>query len=229
MNFRPVMSSIPPVVKNLIIINVLLLIATYVLQNAGIDLVEHLAMYYPESEKFRLHQIITHMFMHGGLTHLFFNMFALYMFGRVLESVWGSQRFLVYYFVTGLGAIALHNFVNYLEFSSIQNAIEAYRNTPSPEVLDNLLRETCLRHRHRCAILSIPGTIILQFILCCRRAVTDGTDKTTEDGYSHCWGIRRCFWSVAGIWDVIPQYSADAALPPYSNKSKIFCYRVRCS
>jgi membrane associated rhomboid family serine protease len=140
MNFRPVMSSIPPVVKNLIIINVLLLIATYVLQNAGIDLVEHLAMYYPESEKFRLHQIITHMFMHGGLTHLFFNMFALYMFGRVLESVWGSQRFLVYYFVTGLGAIALHNFVNYLEFSSIQNSIEAYRNTPSPEVLDEFVK-----------------------------------------------------------------------------------------
>lgn len=74
--------------------------------------------------------------MHGGIWHLFFNMFALYMFGRVLESVWGSQRFLVYYFVTGLGAIVLHNFVNYLEFNSIQNAIEAFRNTPSPELLD---------------------------------------------------------------------------------------------
>lgn len=136
MNYRPAMSSIPPVVKNLIIINILLLVATFVLQNAGIDLVEHLAMYYPGSEKFRLHQIITHMFMHGGIWHLFFNMFALYMFGRVLESVWGSQRFLVYYFVTGLGAIVLHNFVNYLEFNSIQNAIEAFRNTPSPELLD---------------------------------------------------------------------------------------------
>lgn len=136
MNYRPAMSSIPPVVKNLIIINILLLIATFVLQNAGIDLVEHLAMYYPESEKFRLHQIVTHMFMHGGIWHLFFNMFALYMFGRVLESVWGSQRFLIYYFVTGLGAIVLHNFVNYLEFNSIQNSIEAFRNTPSPELLD---------------------------------------------------------------------------------------------
>lgn len=136
MNYRPAMNSIPPVVKNLIIINILLLVATFVLQNAGIDLVEHLAMYYPGSEKFRLHQVITHMFMHGGIWHLFFNMFALYMFGRVLESVWGSQRFLVYYFVTGLGAIVLHNFVNYLEFNSIQNAIEAFRNTPSPELLD---------------------------------------------------------------------------------------------
>jgi membrane associated rhomboid family serine protease len=140
MNYRPDMSSIPPVVKNLIIINVLLLIATYMLQNAGVDLVEHLGMHYPASDKFRLHQIITHMFMHGGLTHLFFNMFALYMFGRVLESVWGSKRFLVYYFVTGLGAIALHNFVNYIEFSSIQNTIEAYQNTPSPEILDQFVK-----------------------------------------------------------------------------------------
>lgn len=140
MNYRPLMSSIPPVVKNLIIINVLLLFATYVLQNAGIDLVEHLGMFYPASEKFRLHQVITHMFMHGGLTHLFFNMFALYMFGRVLESVWGSQRFLIYYFVTGLGAIALHNFVNYLEFSSMQSSIEAFRNTPSPELLDQFVK-----------------------------------------------------------------------------------------
>lgn len=140
MNYRPVMSSIPPVVKNLIIINVLLLLATFILRNAGIDLVEHLGMYYPASEKFRLHQIITHMFMHGGLTHLFFNMFALYMFGRVLESVWGSKRFMVYYFVTGLGAIVLHNFVNYLEFSSIQNSIEAFRNTPSPELLDQFVK-----------------------------------------------------------------------------------------
>lgn len=134
------MSSIPPVVKNLIIINVLLLLATYMLQNAGIDLVAHLGMHYPASEKFRLHQIITHMFMHGGLTHLFFNMFALFMFGRVLESVWGSQRFLLYYFVTGLGAIALHTFVNFLEFNSIQNTIEAFRNTPSPEILDQFVR-----------------------------------------------------------------------------------------
>ncbi|SHF10899.1 Rhomboid family protein [Mariniphaga anaerophila] len=139
MNYRPVMNQIPPVVKNLIIINVLLLFATWVLGGRGIDLVEYLGMHYPGSDKFMLHQIITHMFMHGGITHLFFNMFALWMFGRVLESVWGSQRFLVYYFVTGLGAVALHTFVNYLEISSMQHTIEAFRNTPSPEILDQFV------------------------------------------------------------------------------------------
>ena len=139
MNYRPVMSNIPPVVKNLIIINVLLLLATWIFQSAGIDLVRYLGMHYPGSDRFMLHQIVTHMFMHGGIAHLFFNMFALWMFGRVLESVWGSQRFLIYYFVTGLGAVALHMFVNYLEISSMQSAIEAFRNTPSPEILDQFV------------------------------------------------------------------------------------------
>jgi len=79
------------------------------------------------------------MFMHGGFTHILFNMFALYMFGRVLESVWGPKRFLIYYIVTGVGAIVIHTFVNYLELSSIQNAIEAFRNTPSPELLNRFV------------------------------------------------------------------------------------------
>jgi membrane associated rhomboid family serine protease len=136
MNYRPLLNNIPPVVKNLIIINVLFMLATWVLKGMGIDLVEMFGMHYPGSEKFRLHQVFTYMFMHGGLTHIFFNMFALYMFGRVLESVWGPKRFLIYYIVTGLGALVLHTFVNYLDFNSIQNTIEAFRNTPSPEILE---------------------------------------------------------------------------------------------
>ncbi len=141
MNYRSVLNSIPPVVKNLIIINVLFFIATWVVQNMGIDLVEIMGMHNPGSDKFMLHQVFTHMFMHGGLTHIFFNMFALYMFGRVLEGVWGSKRFLTYYIVTGLGAIALHTFVNYLEFNSMQNTIEAFRNTPAPEILDQFVNK----------------------------------------------------------------------------------------
>ena len=96
MNYRPAFNAIPIVVKNLIIINVLMLLATYGFEQMGINLYTILGLHFPLSEKFRLHQIFTHMFMHGGLTHLFFNMFALYMFGRVLESVWGPKRFLTY-------------------------------------------------------------------------------------------------------------------------------------
>ena len=118
MNYRPAF-NMPPVVKNLILANVVFLIATFVLEQMNIDLYTILGLHFPLSEKFRLHQIFTHMFMHGGLTHIFFNMFALYMFGRVLESVWGPKRFLIYYLVTGLGAAALHSFVNFLEYESV--------------------------------------------------------------------------------------------------------------
>lgn len=118
MNYRPAF-NMPPVVKNLILANVVFLIATFVLEQMNIDLYTILGLHFPLSEKFRLHQIFTHMFMHGGLTHIFFNMFALYMFGRVLENVWGPKRFLIYYLVTGLGAAALHSFVNFLEYESV--------------------------------------------------------------------------------------------------------------
>jgi len=139
--YRPLFRDTPAVVKNLIIINVLMLLATFILEKTGIDLTQKLGMHYPGSEKFRFYQIVTHMFMHGGLAHLFFNMFALWMFGRVLESVWGPRRFLVYYFVTGLGAVALHTFVNYLEISSMQHTITAFNNTPAPEILEKFVNK----------------------------------------------------------------------------------------
>ncbi len=127
--------SIPLVVKNLLIINILMMFASFALSSSmDIQLTRILGLYYFQSELFQPYQFITHMFMHGGLAHLFFNMFALWMFGRVLESVWGSQRFLIYYFVTGLGAAALHTFVNHIEISSMDSAAKAFINTPSPEL-----------------------------------------------------------------------------------------------
>ncbi|WP_297086881.1 rhomboid family intramembrane serine protease [uncultured Draconibacterium sp.] len=117
MNYRPSL-NMPPVVKNLILANVLFFVVTMVMQQTGTDLYKILGLYFPASDNFRLHQMFTHMFMHGSLGHIFFNMFALFMFGRVLESVWGPRRFLIFYLVTGLGAAVLHTLVNYFEYQS---------------------------------------------------------------------------------------------------------------
>ncbi|MFM1932116.1 MAG: hypothetical protein RL226_1419 [Bacteroidota bacterium] len=111
------MQPLTPVIKNIIIINVLLYLATLALGGNinGLPLLTaKLGGYYPASPMFQPWQIITHMFMHDhhGFTHIFFNMFALYMFGSTLERVWGAKRFLIYYTVTGLGAFFLHQFVN---------------------------------------------------------------------------------------------------------------------
>ena len=106
------MLRITQVVKHLLIINVVLyFIARLIFPALG----NYLALYYPALPEFQPYQIVTHMFMHGGTTHLFFNMFALFMFGPPLESLWGAKRFLFYYFFTGFGALALYLFVNYLE------------------------------------------------------------------------------------------------------------------
>lgn len=102
MNFQ-----LPPVVKNLLILNVLFFGATYVLRNAGIDLEYILGAFYFDSQFFRVWQLISYMFMHGNFQHIFFNMFALFMFGRVLEERWGAKRFINFYLITGLGAVAL--------------------------------------------------------------------------------------------------------------------------
>ena len=109
--------NLPPVVRDLIIINAIMLVLMYVTKAIwGTDLNGILGIYYPKSEYFRYYQIVTHMFMHGGFLHLFFNMFALYMFGGILEHVWGPRRFLVYYLITGLGAAFTHELVQGIQY-----------------------------------------------------------------------------------------------------------------
>jgi len=107
--------NIPPVVKNLLIINVLMFLATFALQQ-NMDIRTELGLYNFKSEHFRPYQIVTYMFMHGDFFHLLFNMFALVMFGSILERIWGAKRFLIFYFVTGIGAVVLYSIVNYIEY-----------------------------------------------------------------------------------------------------------------
>lgn len=141
-NFRPNMMSIPPVVKNLLIINVLFFIGDSFFQTIiGEDPVKLFGLYFIKSEYFRPWQYITSMFMHGGFTHLFFNMFALFMFGRILEQVWGAKRFLIYYFACGLGAAAIHTLVIWVDYSSMNSAFIAFKNTPSPTLLADFLAD----------------------------------------------------------------------------------------
>ena len=124
-NYRPsFLNSIPPVVKNIIAINIVLWLATIVAPGffakwgVNVDLTDILGMHYWASTKFSPAQLVTYMFMHGGFNHIFFNMFALYMFGGVLEQMWGPKRFLFYYLVTGVGAGIIQQLFWMVEFQS---------------------------------------------------------------------------------------------------------------
>ena len=110
------LSSIPPIVKNLIIINALILLATQV-ESFRLPMYEYLALFYPQSPFFKPHQLLTHMFMHSDFWHLFFNMYALWIFGSPLERTWGSKRFLLFYLVTGIGAALFYILVQWVQIT----------------------------------------------------------------------------------------------------------------
>lgn len=111
----------PPVVKNLVIANCIVLLATSLLPFGG-EITRLFALFNPESPFFHSYQVVSYMFLHGGLEHLFFNMFALWMFGRTLEQEIGSQRFLTYYLVCGIGAALLQLLVAWLEYNYMVGA-----------------------------------------------------------------------------------------------------------
>ena len=107
---------LPPVVKNLLIINVLLYLATFTMNRFHIDLTDYLGLHFFMASDFKAYQLITYMFMHGNFEHLFFNMFALWMFGNTLENMWGSKRFLLFYMVCGIGAGLCQEVVQYIQY-----------------------------------------------------------------------------------------------------------------
>ena len=123
------MNNMPTVTKNLLIINFLAFVATWVLQLRGIDLTSLLGLHFFLASDFHFYQFVTYMFLHGGLTHIFFNMFALWMFGSVIERVWGPRKFLFYYICCGIGAGFAQELVQYANYVMSDLAAYQYVNT----------------------------------------------------------------------------------------------------
>jgi membrane associated rhomboid family serine protease len=123
-----------PVVQNIIIANILMFIAFKVGGAFDINLNRILGLYFPKSDSFMPIQILSHMFMHANFMHIFFNMYALYIFGQALENVWGPKRFLIYYLVSGLGAALVYESVIAFEYHNLAKLI-------SPEALQTVIKE----------------------------------------------------------------------------------------
>ncbi len=130
---------LPVVTKNIIIINVILYIATELLRSRGIDLVAYLGLHHHLASDFRPHQFITYIFMHGNLAHLAFNMFGVYIFGQVLEQVWGPKRYLNFYILTGLGAALAQYLILVYQVSQMRSMTEFTNHGSTPLVTDEML------------------------------------------------------------------------------------------
>jgi membrane associated rhomboid family serine protease len=115
---------LPTVTKNIIIINVVLFALKLILA-PNVNLDDYLGLHYYLAPSFKLHQFVTYIFMHGNLSHLFFNMFGVYMFGQVLEQVWGPRRYLIFYIVTGLGAALTQYVILHVQMSELLESINA--------------------------------------------------------------------------------------------------------
>ena len=112
------MNNMPPITKNLLIINVLAFFATWVFEKQGLDLTATVGLHFFMAKDFSFYQLVTYLFMHGSFMHLFFNMFAVWMFGTVMERVWGPKRFLIYYLVCGIGAGIIQEGVQYINYAN---------------------------------------------------------------------------------------------------------------
>ena len=137
-NYEPINRNFPPVIKNLIIINALCWLASMTLPRVlNVDIVELFGLHYWGSEAFKPYQLVTYMFLHdtSSFSHLLFNMFGLWMFGKDIELFWGKNRFLIFYFVTGIGAGIIQELVWYIDLSKAAEAFNMYASTKDINLL----------------------------------------------------------------------------------------------
>lgn len=128
-------SFLPVVVKNLLIINGIMFLADIALARFGVNLSEILGLHFFMSSAFRPWQLVTYMFMHANFSHLFFNMFALWMFGNTLENIWGAKRFLIYYLLCGLGAALIQEGVQFIQMQFYSEQVLDYVSAYGADVL----------------------------------------------------------------------------------------------
>lgn len=130
-----------PVVRNLIIINVVIFIASNIIPGLNTLFTDWFALHPLYGKDFKVWQFISYMFLHANIMHIFGNMFALYMFGSWLEKMWGGKRFLFFYFFTGIGAALLYWSVLSLQLYNFQKDIELFDQSPSPELAIRIMRD----------------------------------------------------------------------------------------
>lgn len=191
--------GLPPVVKNIILINVLMLLVDYAAKSAfGMDLTMVLGLYFPKSEQFMPLQIVTHMFMHGGFWHIFFNMYALYIFGQALENVWGPKRFFIYYIICGLGAALTHETVIAFQYAHLAQSL-------NPDSLQTVISEGTALFRER-QLFTDPDMQKLQLLL----------NTPTVGASGAVFGILLAF----GV--LFPNTQLMLLFPPIPIKAKYF-------
>ena len=209
---RGFLSNIPKVTKNLILVNIVVFVATLLNEEF---MISTFGMFYPSSPYFRWWQPVTHMFMHGGFWHIFFNMYTLFIFGVVVERIIGSKKFLLFYFICGLGAAALQMGTQYLEMQSFLasdsqaalKGIVALKSTPtvgaSGAIYGVLMAYAMLFPESRMTLIFPPVTLSAKWMVVIFAAIELFTGVVGwADGIAHFahLGGMLIGWLMIRIW-----------------------------
>jgi len=153
--FRPARFEILPIViKNLLIINVLFFLAEKTVGNGQFNMLDILALHHVKSPLFQPWQLVTHLFLHANFMHLFGNMFGLWMFGSILENLWGPKRFLTFYFLCGIGAALIHLTFLWFDYNSLLNEFMNLKLHVTPEKIDAFYKHYGLYNDPSAALLA---------------------------------------------------------------------------
>ena len=117
------LNNLPQVTKNILILNIVFFLATFILKSQGIDLISSFGAHYVNSPLFQPFQVVTHFFMHADILHIFFNMWLFLMLGAYLENIWGPKRFFIFYICCALGSFALYNIIGVYEIEALKNQL----------------------------------------------------------------------------------------------------------
>jgi membrane associated rhomboid family serine protease len=199
--------GMPPVVKNLLIINVIFYLATYVIF-PRLELIRWLSLFYPESPLFHPYQFLTYMFMHGGFTHILFNMLGLWMFGTEIESYWGPKKFLTYYIICGLGAAIFHTAITYVQIHFGGAPLEEFFASPmlgaSGAVYGILIAYAMMFPDRKLLMLFFPVPIKAKYMVIIWVAIEffsgiGGSDNVAH--FAHLGGMLTGFILIS-IWKI---------------------------
>ncbi len=176
--------NIPTVTKNLLLVNILVFLAALILSQQGISLEQWGGLYYFKAEEFHVYQFVTYMFLHGGFAHLFFNMFALWMFGCVIERVWGPKRFIFYYIICGVGAGLCQEIVQFFNYGDLP--VPSITIGASGAVYAILLAFGMTFPEERIFIFPLPVPIKAKWFVCIYAAIELlSAMSSSADGVAH--------------------------------------------
>lgn len=223
--FNNLLQNIPPVTKNIILINVVMFAATIILENVfNYPFTYQMALHFYLSEDFKPYQLLTHMFMHGSVMHIFFNLFAIYIFGPALEYRLGAQKYFIFYLLTGFGAMFLHYFSLYIEEYELIQQVVHIRSEYDVEGLYQLVNESLPKVRnpyyralmieHTNLVLQNPNDIPAGSIHTATSALIDGTLNIVVGASGALFGI------LAGFALLYPNQRLIFIFIPYPIKAK---------